>query len=315
MRPLSSPRDPEGAPPTVSHAPAADAAPRAAGTLVLIGGSATPTGAAFGAFLDAVREVGGPIVGITAASADPPASAKLWRADLASVGVHDAHFPAVARRDRRADADIAARIDAAAGVFLGGGDQVKLVAELSGTRTEAAMKRLFHRGGVVCGTSAGAAALTTLTMAGGEVDEEGQLVEQYIGPGFGLLDFQAIVDTHFSRRRRLQRLFVVVAANPQLLGLGIDEDTALVVRGCVGTVCGAGGVTFVDGRETVRFDNARDLEVGRQLTLSHLRVGIVGTHFSLDLAERELELLVRARPREGARAPSSARDPSPTPAR
>jgi cyanophycinase len=180
-------------------------------------------------------------------------------------------------------------------VFLTGGDQVKLVATLAGTRTEAAICRMYRAGGVVGGTSAGAAALTELTMAGGEVDEEGNLVEQYIGPGLGLLGHDAIIDTHFSQRRRLQRLFLVVASNRQLFGLGIDEDTALVVRGCVGEVVGAGGVTFVDGRDTVRFDNADELDKGRQLTLSHLRVGIVGTKYHLDLRERDLAELAASR--------------------
>ena len=156
---------------------------------------------------------------------------------------------------------------------------------------------------MICGTSAGAAALTALTMAGGEIDEEGNLVEQYLGPGFGLLDFETIVDTHFSKRRRLQRLFVVIAGNPELMGLGIDEDTALIVRGHVGEVVGAGGVTFVDGRDSVRFDNADDLEKGRQLTLSHLRVGIVGTHYHLNLRDRELEVLVQG---EASPAPEDA---------
>jgi cyanophycinase len=199
----------------------------------------------------------------------------------------------VSRTNGRLDRELAARIDDAGAVFLGGGNQVKLVAELSGTRAEASIKALSARGGVICGTSAGAAALTSLTMAGGEIDEEGNLVEQYLGPGFGLLDFETIVDTHFSKRRRLQRLFVVIAGNPELLGLGIDEDTALIVRGHIGEVVGAGGVTFVDGRDSVRFDNADDLDKGRQLTLSHLRVGIVGTHYHLNLRERELEVLVQ----------------------
>jgi cyanophycinase len=275
----------------------------AAGTLVLIGGACTPEGKALRAFVDAVGEVGGPIVGITAASADPEGSARLWTADFASIGVSDVLFPEVSRTNETKDREVAARIDQAAGVFLGGGDQVKLVAELSGTHTCAAMKALYRRGGVVCGTSAGAAALTTLTMAGGEIDEEGSLVEQYIGPGFGLLGFEAIIDTHFSQRRRLQRLFVVIGANPQLLGLGIDENTALVVRGDVGEVTGAGGVTFVDGRDSVRFDNAAELEKGRQLTLSSLRVGIVGTHYELNLRERELDLIVRGEPSRHRRTP------------
>jgi cyanophycinase len=263
------------------------------GPLVLIGGACSPGGEALGAFISLVREIGGPIVGITSASENPVESARLWREDFASVHVNDIVFPRVKRDNDRLDRELAARIDDAAGVFLGGGSQVKLVSELSGSRACDAIKALSKRGGVICGTSAGAAALTSLTMAGGEIDEEGQLVEQYLGPGFGLLDFETIVDTHFSRRRRLQRLFVVIGGNPQLLGLGIDEDTALVVHGHLGEVVGAGGVTFVDGRDSVRFDNADDLEQGRQLTLSHLRVGIVGTHYVLNLRERELGVLVQ----------------------
>ena len=217
--------------------------------------------------------------------------------------VQNIEFPKVQRGSDRLDRELAARIDDAGAVFLGGGSQIKLVAELSGTRAEESMKALSKRGGVICGTSAGAAALTTLTMAGGEIDDEGNLVEQYLGPGFGLLDFETIVDTHFSKRRRLQRLFVVIAGNPQLMGLGIDEDTALVVRGHLGEVVGAGGVTFVDGRDSVRFDNAGDLEAGRQLTLSHLRVGIVGTHYHLNLRERELEVLVQGESSPHRRTP------------
>jgi cyanophycinase len=194
-------------------------------------------------------------------------------------------------------------IDDANGVFLGGGDQVKLVTALSGSCAGAAITRLHQRGGTVCGTSAGAAALTELTMAGGEVDEEGNLVEQYIGPGLGLLGFQSIIDTHFSQRRRLQRLFLVIASNTELFGIGIDEDTALVVHDGVGEVCGAGAVTFVDGRDTVRFDNASELEKGRQLTISHLRVGLVGTRYHLDLRQRDLRELVSGEPSRHRREP------------
>jgi cyanophycinase len=281
----------------------------AAGTLMLIGGASTRDGKALATFVKEARAVGGPVVGITEASSDPDNSARLWRGDFASVGITEVSFPRVKRNDPRTDREAAARIEAAGAVFLGGGDQVKLVAALSGTRTCAAMKALYRRGGVVCGTSAGAAALTALTMAGGEIDEEGNIVEQYIGPGFGLLGYEAIIDTHFSQRRRLQRLFVVIAGNPQLLGLGIDENTALVIRGHLGEVVGAGGVTFVDGRDSVRFDNAHDVAKGRQLTFSHLRVGIVGTHYHLNLLERELEVLVTGELSPHRRSPLASTAP------
>jgi cyanophycinase len=262
----------------------------AGGPLILIGGNATVNGQALGAFFELTRaQRGERVVGITAASLQPKESAHFWASAFSSVGVERATFPMLDRNDPAHDARVAAMIDEARGVFLGGGDQVKLVAALSGTETEEAIKRLHMRGGVVAGTSAGAAAQSTLTMAGGELDIEGNLVEQYLGPGLGLLGFDCIIDTHFSQRRRLQRLFLVIARNTQLFGLGIDEDTALIVRGSVGEVVGSGGVTFVDGRDTVRFDNADTLEAGRQLTLSHLRVGIVGTKYHLDLRLRDLE--------------------------
>ena len=286
-------RKAEGTPPRVDTPSLPHHGRDGRGPLVLIGGACTPDGEALGSFIDLAREAGGPIVGITSASENPVKSGRLWRADFRAAGVLNIDFPRVNRTNDKLDRELAARIDDAGAVFLGGGNQVKLVAELSGTRAEASMKALAYRGGVICGTSAGAAALTALTMAGGEIDEEGNLVEQYLGPGFGLLDFEAIVDTHFSKRRRLQRLFVIIAGNPELMGLGIDEDTALIVRGHIGEVVGAGGVTFVDGRDSVRFDNADDLEKGRQLTLSHLRVGIVGTHYHLNLRDRELEVLVQ----------------------
>jgi cyanophycinase len=271
------------------------------GPLVLIGGNCTGQGKALGAFLDLSHaRQGGSIVGIGAASADPAESARYWTEQFQSVGIASVQFPLFDRDDEASDHRLAEAICSANGVFLGGGDQVKLVASLSGTRAGDALKEFHLAGGVVCGTSAGAAAVTELTMAGGEIDDEGNLVDQYIGPGLGLLGHQAIIDTHFSQRRRLQRLFLVVAGNTQLLGVGIDEDTALIVRDGVGQVVGAGSVTFVDGRDTVRYDNAKDLEKGRQLTLSHLRVGIVGTNYHLDLRARELHELVNAQHTAGA---------------
>lgn len=265
----------------------------ARGTLVLIGGACTPHGHALRAFLDASgAQRGGRVVALTTASADAGGAAAYWRGTFASVGARNVRIPAFSRSRPGVDERVANLVAAADAVFLGGGDQVKLVTALTGTRTVKAIRELYARGGVVCGTSAGAAAVTQLTMAGGEIDTEGNLVEQYIGPGLGLLAYDAIVDTHFSQRRRLQRLFLVVASNTRLFGVGIDEDTALVVRDGIGEVVGAGGVTFVDGRDTVRFDNAADLEKGRQLTLSHLRVGLVGTHYHLNLGARELDELV-----------------------
>ena len=265
---------------------------KAHGALVLIGGACTPGGEALGAFIRlAGADRGAPIVGFTTASSNAVRSAKAWRRDFAAVDVSNVEIPIVTAREQAEDPGIADLVSRASGIFLGGGDQVHLIATLSGTRVGEAIRAAFARGAVVCGTSAGAAALTETTMAGGEIDEDGNEVEMYIGPGLGLLCFGALIDTHFAQRRRLHRLFVAIAGYPQLLGLGIDEDTGLVVHGHIGEVVGKGGVTFVDGRDTVRFDNASTVKKGGELTLSHLRVGLVGTGQRFDLEARELEVL------------------------
>ncbi len=273
----------------------------AAGALVLIGGNCDPAGTALGRFIDAARgREGGAILGFTTASGDPVAAARAWRRDFARAGATRVDFPIVDRRTFAQDEGLARLIRRADGIFLGGGDQVHLMATIGGSAMARAIRDAHAAGTPVCGTSAGAAALTETILANGEPDERGAHQEMYMGPGLGLLGFHTMIDTHFAERRRLHRLFMAVARNPELLGLGIDEDTALVVRGCLAEVVGSGGVTFVDGRtihyDTANEDGARDAT----MTLSYMRVGLVGAGHVLDLRERELAIVVEER-----RAPSA----------
>ncbi|HXC25464.1 MAG TPA: cyanophycinase [Gemmatimonadaceae bacterium] len=265
-----------------------DLVAQASGTVILIGGATTPTGAALGEFVRLSKgRAGGKIVALTTASGNPIVSAKQWRRDLIAAGCTHLHTPIVANREQACDPQVVEAIQAADGVFLGGGDQVKLVSILGGSPIGEAIRDAYVRGIVIGGTSAGAAALAKTTLAGNEVDESGHLVEQYIGPGLGLVRHPAIIDTHFSQRRRLYRLFVALAEFPELLGLGIDENTALVLNDDTGRVVGTGSVTFVDGRG-VTFSNAAQLREGKPLTLSAMRVGIVGAGYTLNLKTREL---------------------------
>jgi len=289
-----TPADPQSAP--ASRRPVTRRRSDAAGTLVLIGGACTADGDALGAFLDlANARDGGRIVGFTSASSDPEGSAHIWMNEFASTGARNVEIPIIDRRQRAQDESVAEAVRSAQGIFLGGGDQVQLVSLLGGSRVGNAIRDAYNAGTVVCGTSAGAAALTETILAYGESDENGQMREMYMGPGLGLLPFHTMIDTHFAARRRLHRLFTAIGRSPELMGLGIDEDTALVVQGHIGRVAGRGGVTFVDGR-SVRFDNAADVRrTGAELTMSYLRVGIVGAGYELNLRERELEVVVQAR--------------------
>ena len=263
---------------------------------MLIGGGTTASGAALGGFIEmSGAKDGASIVGFTTASSQVAVSRDMWLADLKQAGATNASIPLVETREQACDDAIVEQVRNARGIFLGGGDQVKLVSVLGGTPLEEAIRNAYIDGAVICGTSAGAAALTKTTLAGNEVDDEGKLVEQYIGPGLGLLGYHTLIDTHFTQRRRLYRLFVAIAEFPALMGLGIDEDTALIVKREIGTVVGKGGVTFVDG-SSVRFNNATDVTKGPELTISSLRVGIIGTGQQFNLKRRELQALLSPPP-------------------
>jgi cyanophycinase len=144
-----------------------------------------------------------------------------------------------------ADTDAAAaRLAGVTGVWFGGGDQVLLTNALRGTKTEAAVHRIYESGGVVGGTSAGAAVMSTPMLTGDEKHPGGarppakdsndaymtiardNVVTQ---DGFALIR-GAIVDQHFVRRRRNNRLLSLVLENPQMVGVGIDESTAVEVE-------------------------------------------------------------------------------------
>ena len=111
----------------------------------------------------------------------------------------------------------------ATGVWFMGGNQAWLIDTYSGTRTETEMHKLLERGGVIGGTSAGAAVMTKTMIRRGSPTAE-------VGRGFGFLD-GAVVDQHFVRRMRQDRLLKVIEQQPTLVGLGIDEGTALLVQG------------------------------------------------------------------------------------
>jgi cyanophycinase len=115
-------------------------------------------------------------------------------------------------------------IDGATGVWIGGGSQNRLMALYGRTRVAKALHRLLERGGVIGGTSAGAAVMSSVMIRYGRTDTPS------IGTGFGLLA-GAVVDQHFTQRKRETRLLGVLKQRADLIGLGVDERTALIVEG------------------------------------------------------------------------------------
>lgn len=137
----------------------------------------------------------------------------------------------------------------ATGIFMTGGDQKRLLAIIGGTALDTEMHAALKlRGACIGGTSAGASAMSGHMLAQGRAELHPEKGSVSLGAGLGFLH-RVVVDQHFSERQRLSRLLSVVAQNPYLLGIGIDEDTALIIERGVGIeVLGEGAVTIVDGR-------------------------------------------------------------------
>jgi cyanophycinase len=125
----------------------------------------------------------------------------------------------------------------ATAAWMSGGDQSRLVNAYGGTAVEQELRRLLARGGVIGGTSAGAAVMSAIMITGGTQ-------EARIGKGFGLLPDEVVIDQHFRNRKRQERLLGVLASHPRCLGLGIDEQTAVIVCGHKFTVLGNANVSI-----------------------------------------------------------------------
>jgi cyanophycinase len=124
----------------------------------------------------------------------------------------------------------------ATAAWMSGGDQSRLANAYRGTAVEKELRRLLARGGVIGGTSAGASVMSAVMITGGNPQAR-------VGEGFGLVP-DVVIDQHFQNCKRQKRLLGVLQRHPRCLGLGIDEQTAVVVRGHRFTVVGKANVSI-----------------------------------------------------------------------
>lgn len=139
------------------------------------------------------------------------------------------------------------KLNDASMIYFTGGDQLRITAHMGGSPVYRRMLEIYLSGGAIVGTSAGASVMSETMMVRGSQDESHTLGDLAMAPGFGLLK-GVIVDQHFAQRGRIGRLIGAVSQNPRNLGIGIDENTAIVVEnGATVTVIGEGAIYVVDG--------------------------------------------------------------------
>ena len=206
-----------------------------------------------GRFVSLAGGPGGHIVVVTTASSLGEEATNLYREIFLQAGVGRVSGLRPLTREEADDSAAAALIDEATGIFLTGGNQLKLSLVVGGTALGDALLRANRRGVVVAGTSAGASAVSTHMVAFGASGATPKHRMVQISAGLGLLE-GIVVDQHFEQRTRLGRLLAVVAQSPSLLGVGLDEDTAAIVDADqLLEVLGRGAVTIIDGTQ-VRTD-------------------------------------------------------------
>jgi len=216
-----------------------------------------------------VAMCGGPdarIALITAASEDPQGAWRGYAPVFEAIGARAVSLLPMFDRATADDPAVVSRILACDGLFISGGDQNRLMEILWESAAARAIHIAFHLNGCcIGGTSAGAAVMSRHMLAQGQAVSLPQKDVVSTDIGLGLLS-KAIIDQHFSERRRLGRLLSAMAQRPDLIGVGIDEDTALVIeRGQAVEVLGQGTVTIVDGRRMQ--SNLEDIESDAHLEL------------------------------------------------
>ncbi len=192
----------------------------------------------------------------------------------------------ITERNDANDLDIAADIKDIDGIFFTGGDQLRITAMLGGTELYRVLHQAHAQGVVIAGTSAGAAVMSKVMIVDGENDKPPKKEIVNLSPGLGLVE-GIVIDQHFAQRGRLGRLLSVVAYNPQLLGVGIDENTAVIVDDAEGymKVIGEGAVTIVDGTD-VEFSNVAAAAAEETLAVAGYRLHTLPDSYKFDLRTR-----------------------------
>jgi cyanophycinase len=175
-------------------------------------------------------------------------------------------------------------LEDATGVFFTGGDQLKITSQIGDTPMFSRVQEIFEEGGVIAGTSAGASAMSETMLVANNGDASYRIKSALLmAPGLGLAQ-DMLIDQHFSERGRMARLIGAVTQNPRVLGVGIDEDTAMIVeRNRHFQVLGAGAVYVVDASKTT-YSNIGDEDSERTLSSFGLTVHMLsqGDRFELD---------------------------------
>ncbi|SMC72390.1 cyanophycinase [Sporomusa malonica] len=256
----------------------------APGSLLIIGGHEDKIGncVILRKFVDMAGGRDSRIVIVATATGEPRTVGSEYKELFSSMGASAVTIMAIANRETANQMQQAEIIKNASGIFFTGGDQLRLTSILGGSAVDAAIRAAFRQGAVIAGTSAGAAAMSETMIVGGNSNDTPKKASLSMAHGMGFLG-EAVIDQHFAQRGRINRLLAAVAQNPHVMGIGIDEDTAFIVRpDRLCEVVGSQTVTIVDGKNII-YSNISESNQNQPLVISNVLLHILPADYGFDL--------------------------------
>jgi cyanophycinase len=233
----------------------------------------------------AQRARGGRLVIMTVATQKPEQMAKEYTDIFHKLGVVEVEALDIRTRDEAADEKNLEKIVGARVIFFTGGDQLRITSQIGDSPMFRCMHELYHNGITIVGTSAGAAAMPETMLNGGPSDKSSDISALSMAPGLGFIS-SVVIDSHFAERGRMGRLLGAVVQNPKNLGIGIDEDTAIVVRrGEAVHVIGSGAVYMVDGAG-ISYSSLSEQNAEGVISIYDVKLHVLSKGDCFDLADR-----------------------------
>ena len=192
---------------------------------------------------------GGHLVVLVIATEEAENSAAAYRRIFKKMGVEEVSALIIERREDGLDEARLSKLKDASVVFIPGGDQLKMTGLLGDSKMFQMMQELYKTGATMAGSSAGASILPDTMIISGDGDDSDSISGLGMAPGFGFIEGM-VIDSHFAERGRINRLLGAVAQNPKNLGIGLDEDAAIVIDADnIFSVIGSGAVYIIDGAD------------------------------------------------------------------
>lgn len=222
---------------------------------------------------------------ITTASSIPEEYFNDYKSAFKKLGVTAKHLP-VQTREEAEQPKTLQRLAQCNGVMITGGDQTRLTSILGGTTFLTQLKEQYmHHHFVIGGTSAGATCMSDLMIESGSSERGNIKGEIKVNIGLGFME-GVIIDTHFDTRSRFNRLAEALASQPGIIGIGLSEDTGVIIEhGNVLKAIGSDSVTVLDG-SNITYTNIADVKEGKPVTIARIEVYLISRFDHYDLNKR-----------------------------